>query len=115
MDHELPDEERQKIIAIASHHHRGSVQRPRTAHAVIGSSRQFIQMHIVLDPRRTLMDAHWISDEVEAAIQADFPNADIIIHQDPDGVARIPPASRRHFRERGAIAQEVLFSLRPRR
>ena len=30
-------------------------------------------------------------DEVEAAVQSDFPNADIIIHQDPEGVDEYHP------------------------
>jgi ferrous-iron efflux pump FieF len=41
---------------------------------------------MVLDPGLTLLEAHRISDEVEMALLADYPGADIIIHQDPEGV-----------------------------
>jgi divalent metal cation (Fe/Co/Zn/Cd) transporter len=39
------------------------------------------------------MRAHQISDEVEASIQEAFPNAEVIIHEDPDNV----PESRARF------------------
>jgi ferrous-iron efflux pump FieF len=89
MDRELPESDRQKIIAVAKHHPRvRNVHELRTRSSGL---QQFIQMHIVLDKSLTLLDAHRISDEVEAAVQADFPNADIIIHQDPEGVAEFHP------------------------
>jgi len=34
----------------------------------------------------SLMRAHEISDEVEAELRSAYPNAEIIIHQDPAGV-----------------------------
>jgi len=34
----------------------------------------------------SLNEAHRISDEVEEKLQAAFPNADILIHQDPVGL-----------------------------
>lgn len=89
MDHELPEDDRQKIIATAKLHPRVlNVHELRTRSSGL---QQFIQMHIVLDKSLSLLDAHYISDEVEAAVQADFPNADIIIHQDPEGVPEYHP------------------------
>src|SRR3546814_2209433 len=46
----------------------------------------FIQLHLELAPEMTLVRAHVISDEVEAEVQAAFPGAEVIIHQDPHGV-----------------------------
>ena len=43
-------------------------------------------MHLELDGDMTLVDAHIISDQVEAEIVAAFPGAEVIIHQDPEGV-----------------------------
>ena len=34
----------------------------------------------------TLHDAHIISDQVEAELLAEFPGAEVIIHQDPEGI-----------------------------
>jgi ferrous-iron efflux pump FieF len=38
-----------------------------------------------------LVEAHRVSDEVEAAIMAAFPDAEVLIHQDPAGVEPPPP------------------------
>ena len=34
----------------------------------------------------SLLRAHEISDEVEAKLRAAYPHAEIIIHQDPEGI-----------------------------
>ena len=89
MDRELPQTDREKIIAIARQH-----PKVRQVHALRTRSsglQKFIQMHIVLPGGLTLLEAHRISDDVEKAIESEFPEADIIIHQDPEGVAEIHP------------------------
>lgn len=45
--------------------------------------KDFIQFHIELPDHLPLIEAHSITDEVEKAIQEQFPQAEIIIHQDP--------------------------------
>jgi ferrous-iron efflux pump FieF len=55
----------------------------------------FIQFHLELAPEMTLRRAHIISDEVEAEVQAAFPGAEIIIHQDPHGVEEARAEFRR--------------------
>ncbi|MHB1218769.1 MAG: cation diffusion facilitator family transporter [Alphaproteobacteria bacterium] len=84
MDRELPDEERKRIREIAlSHPEVRSVHdlRTRTSGRDI-----FIQIHIELDPSAPLVHAHVISDAVEAKLQEAFPAAEVIIHQDPEGI-----------------------------
>jgi ferrous-iron efflux pump FieF len=39
-----------------------------------------------MDGRISLAEAHRISDEVDLAIRAAIPGADVVIHQDPEGV-----------------------------
>jgi ferrous-iron efflux pump FieF len=46
----------------------------------------FVQMHIELDADMRLARAHEIADAVEHEIRAAYPNAEIIIHQDPAGI-----------------------------
>ena len=46
-----------------------------------------IQMHVELDPRLSLADAHRIIIAAETRLIDAFPNADIIIHPDPQGEA----------------------------
>ena len=84
MDRELDDTERQRIRAIArAHPDVRNVHDLRTRSAGLTS---FIQMHLELDGDITLDQAHIISDAVEADIRAAYPQAEVIIHQDPAGV-----------------------------
>jgi ferrous-iron efflux pump FieF len=84
MDHELPESERQKIREIALRHPAvKSVHDLRTR----SSGRQnFIQIHLEMDNALTLVEAHEISDEVMYNVEAAFPNSEVLIHQDPEGV-----------------------------
>ncbi len=89
MDRELPEEERQTIKTTALKHPRVlGVHELRTRSS---GMQTFIQMHLVLRPDLSLVDAHRIADEVEMALLADYPGADIIIHQDPEGVEEYHP------------------------
>lgn len=81
MDQELPEEERARVRAIVEadpgvlgHH----ALRTRRA-----GRRRYVQLHIELDPDMRFADAHAIADRVENAIKAAFPDADVIVHQDP--------------------------------
>ena len=80
MDRELPDEDRKQILDIVRRHPevRG-VHELRTRSAGLT---KFIQLHIVLDPTMPLGDAHIVGDRVEAALNAAFPQAEIILHVD---------------------------------
>jgi ferrous-iron efflux pump FieF len=40
-----------------------------------------------MDGAMTLTEAHKLADEVEAAVLREFPDAEVIIHEDPEGVA----------------------------
>ncbi|MDX2141953.1 MAG: cation diffusion facilitator family transporter [Rhodospirillaceae bacterium] len=87
MDEEMPKAERDKIIAIARRNPQvKNVHELRTRSSGVQA---FIQMHIVLDKTLTLMEAHRISDDVENALLAAYPGADVIIHQDPEGVMEV--------------------------
>ncbi len=89
MDKELPAEERERIIAIALQHPKAKrVHELRTRSS---GMQKHIQMHIVLDPTLTLLEAHRICDDVEKAIEGEFPGVDIIIHEDPDGIPEYHP------------------------
>ena len=96
MDREMPDEERARIRAIAlAHHEVTAVHDLRTRAA---GPTAFVQLHIEMDGEMTLARSHAVSDEVEARILEAFPNAEVIIHQDPSGVDEVrrsfPPARR---------------------
>jgi cation diffusion facilitator family transporter len=45
--------------------------------------RQFIDFHLILPGRTTVLDAHDLCDEIENAIQTALPNASVTIHVEP--------------------------------
>ena len=88
MDHELPDADRARIIAmVRAHPEIRSLHELKTRRSGLTS---FIQVHIELDPDMSLARAHAISDGIEHALCAAFPNSEVIIHQDPAGLEDIP-------------------------
>jgi ferrous-iron efflux pump FieF len=84
MDQELPDDARARIRQIAlAHPQVRSVHDLRTRAA---GPDAFVQIHLEMDGDLTLKEAHYVSDAVEADILAAFPQAEVMIHQDPEGV-----------------------------
>jgi ferrous-iron efflux pump FieF len=89
MDRELPDAARDRIKSIVMEHSEVlSLHDLRTRAAGVHT---FIQFHVELDPDISLARAHQVSDEVEHALCAEFPRAEVIIHQDPAGVEMPEP------------------------
>ena len=84
MDHELPDDEREKIREIAQSH--PDVVAAHDLRTRVAGPNSFIQIHVEMNGSMSLLRAHEISDEVEAKLRAAYPNAEVIIHQDPEGI-----------------------------
>ncbi len=84
MDHELPGTDRERIKQIAINH--PSVIECHDLKTRSAGLNSFIQLHISMDGSLTLDAAHEICDAVEDNILAVFPNAEVIIHADPEGV-----------------------------
>jgi cation diffusion facilitator family transporter len=85
MDRELPDEDRKRIVALATEDPRMlGVHQLRTR-----ASGPYIhmQMHADLDAGISLAEAHTIMVNAEKRLLEAFPAADIIIHPDPRGRA----------------------------
>jgi len=88
LDEEFSEDERRQIRQAALDHADVSdIHDLRTRRAGLNS---FIQMHIEMDGTMNLATAHRIADEVEASIQLVFPDAEILIHQDPHGAEVVP-------------------------
>ncbi len=85
MDRELPDKDRERIHRIALSH--PEVRGMHDLRTRSSGPHSFIQLHLEMDPALSLTRAHEISDQVEAKIRAAFEHAEVIIHQDPEGVA----------------------------
>lgn len=84
MDRELPDAARARIRDIALAH--------KEVHAVhdlktrAAGPTAFIQIHLEMDGAMTLNELHRVADAVEVELLEAFPRAEVIIHQDPEGV-----------------------------
>ena len=84
MDREFPDEERLRIREIAmAHPEVRDVHDMRTRKS---GPYSFIQIHLEMNRNLTLMEAHVVSDEVMYKVEKAFPSAEVLIHQDPEGV-----------------------------
>jgi ferrous-iron efflux pump FieF len=85
MDRELPSERRAHIRELAlGHPCAQGVHDLRTRRA---GADVFIELHLELDGGLSLDQAHDITHEVEARIREAFPDADILVHQEPAGLA----------------------------
>lgn len=85
MDHELPEDDRTRIIALVGQDARLTdvhQLRTRTSGPYV-----HMQMHVDLDPSLTLEDVHRVIVQAENRILEAFPHADILIHADPRGRA----------------------------
>jgi ferrous-iron efflux pump FieF len=90
MDRELPDEDRARIVAIAQEHPK--VQALHDLRTRASGPKSFIQLHLEMNAQMPLWQAHEIADEVEMELMQAFPNAEVIIHQDPHGLEEEGPS-----------------------
>lgn len=83
MDRELSGAERGLIErTVMGHDATRGLHDLRTRNA---GDRIFIELHLQLDGDMTLDAAHDIAHEVEELVRAQFPAAEVIVHQEPEG------------------------------
>ncbi len=83
MDKELPDEDRENIKTVAA-----KIPGVRSIHDLktrTSGTKRFIQLHVVMSPSITLLEAHEIAENVIAQLEEAYPDADVLVHEDPDG------------------------------
>ncbi len=81
LDRQLPEHEVEQIRDISV-----SVQGVLGVHDIrtrMSGPIRFIQLHLEMEDRISLLEAHQIADRVEALLFSAFPDSDILIHQDP--------------------------------
>jgi len=54
----------------------------------ISGTRWFVQLHVELPDEMPLSRVHQICEQVEEAIHAEFPQAEVLVHPDPQGVVQ---------------------------
>jgi len=86
VDEEFCNEDREKILKIIrAFPEAKGVHELKTRSA---GSKPFIQFHLEIDGAMSLLKAHAISDKIAAELMHNFPSAEIIIHQDPEGLEK---------------------------
>jgi len=54
----------------------------------ISGNHWFVQLHLELPGALTLLVAHDLCEQVERAIMAEFPKAEVLVHADPQEVVK---------------------------
>lgn len=96
MDREWPEDKKDRFLAVVARHPelRGvHDMRTRTA-----GNQDFVQFHVWVDGNMTVRHAHRVMDEIEAKLLAEFPDLEILIHPDPEGLVN----------EEGPAAEDVM-------
>lgn len=86
LDQALPEEDTQKIIALASQD-KNIIGIHDLLTRQAGAVR-FIQLHLELRDDLTLLEAHEITDCLEKQILSAFPMSEVIIHQEPTSIVQ---------------------------
>ena len=84
MDREWPEEKRSRVIEVLGRHPelRGvHDMRTRTS-----GNRDFVQFHVWVDGKMSVFEAHRVMDEIETKLAAEFPDVEMLIHPDPEGL-----------------------------
>ena len=85
-DEELPQADKDKIVEIVRRFKEArGVHELKTRYA---AEKPFIQFHLEMEASLSLRRAHDISETIAACIIKEFPGAEVIIHQDPEGEER---------------------------
>lgn len=83
VDEEFPQADKDKIISIVKQFEAAKgIHELKTRSA---AEKSFIQFHLDMDASLSLREAHNISENIIIAISKEFPKAEIMIHQDPEG------------------------------
>lgn len=99
MDREWSDEKKERFLEVVARNPdlRGVHDlRTRTS-----GDRDFVQFHVWIDPDMTVREAHRVMDDIEERLHREFPDVEILIHPDPEGLVD----------EEGMAAEDVLADI----
>ncbi|TCD06733.1 cation diffusion facilitator family transporter [Erythrobacteraceae bacterium CFH 75059] len=83
MDHEWPEDRRQRLVElVAQHPELSNLHDLRTR---TSGHRDFVQFHIDMDPRLSVVEAHDIIERMEKNLCRHFPRMELFVHIDPAG------------------------------
>ncbi|HKR93395.1 cation diffusion facilitator family transporter, partial [Novosphingobium sp.] len=84
MDHEWPEEKKQRFLDVLARY--PDITGIHDLRTRTSGDKDFVQFHIWVDANMTVRDAHRVMDEIEARLHAEFPEVEILIHPDPEGL-----------------------------
>ena len=96
MDKEWPEEKKAHFLAVVARH--PELKGVHDLRTRTSGNRDFVQFHVWVDPTMTVRHAHQVMDEVEAKLLIEFPDVEILIHPDPEGLVN----------EEGPAAEDVM-------
>ncbi|WP_455922208.1 cation diffusion facilitator family transporter [Pseudomonas putida] len=95
MDQELPVDVSEQMLQLAC-----AVPGVLGAHDLrtrVSGNHWFVQLHLELPGDLTLTAAHDLCEQAEAAIMAQYPKAEVLVHADPEDVVRAGKAHTPQF------------------
>lgn len=96
MDKEWPEEKKAHFLAVVARH--PDLKGVHDLRTRTSGNRDFVQFHVWVDPSMTVHHAHQVMDEIEAKLLVEFPEVEILIHPDPEGLVN----------EQGPAAEDVM-------
>lgn len=100
MDHEWPEEKKDRFLQVLARH--PDITGVHDLRTRTSGNRDFVQFHVWVDPNMTVREAHRVMDELEHRLCDEFPDTEILIHPDPEGLVD----------EAGAAGVDVLPPIR---
>ena len=84
MDHEWPVEKKQRFLDVLARY--PDITGVHDLRTRTSGNKDFVQFHVWVDADMTVRDAHRVMDEIEARLRREFPDVEILIHPDPEGL-----------------------------
>ncbi|WP_404479490.1 cation diffusion facilitator family transporter [Novosphingobium sp. BL-52-GroH] len=100
MDHEWPAEKKQRFLEVLARN--PDITGAHDLRTRTSGNRDFVQFHVWVDANMTVRDAHKVMDDLEARLRVEFPDTEILIHPDPEGLVD----------EKGDAGKDVLPPIR---
>jgi len=84
MDHEWPAEKKQRFLEVLARN--PDITGVHDMRTRTSGNRDFVQFHVWVDGNMTVREAHKVMDALEERLRVEFPDTDILIHPDPEGL-----------------------------
>lgn len=84
MDHEWPAEKKERFLEVLARH--PDITGVHDLRTRTSGNKDFVQFHVWVDANITVRQAHRVMDEIEARLHVEFPDVEILIHPDPEGL-----------------------------